>query len=230
MTQILFGSSLKVLAWVRAHMRSARYSRSLFQLSCCCPLPLYDEARAFGGGRGSPWHFPNRKVPVEMSLCRRRFRRCLLVVIFPFGKTSATEAPHTGCGERRCLLVVIFLSAKHLPRRHGILGAVSGGASSWQFSNRKHLPVKMSLRGRRFRRALFPSGKTSATGASPVGACEAGDRCRYAQFWDIGRTTVLLRCLEGMQVRRVFCRKQIPPDVLAESYPRFCSAGEITYR
>ena len=145
MTQILFESSLKVLAWVRAHMRSARYSRSLIQLSCCCPLPLYDEARAFGGGGGSPWHFPNRnrspcrdvsspetlpEVPSRGNLpfgktsateaphtgCGER--KCLLVVIFPSGKTSATEARQTGCGERRCFLVVIFLPAKHLPRRH----------------------------------------------------------------------------------------------------------------
>ena len=61
-----------------------------------------------------------------------------------------------------------------------------------------------------------------------MGACEAGDRCRYAQFWDIGRTTVLLRCLEGMQVRRVFCWKQflwmfwlshIPAFALLEKFP-----------
>ena len=142
MTQILFGSSLKVLAWVRAHMRSARYSRSLIQLSCCCPLPLYDEARAFGSGGGSPWHFPNR----NRSPCR---------------DVSSSET---------------------LPE----------------------VPPRGNL----------PFGKTSATEAPLVGAWEAGDRCRCAQFEDIRLIGMLLGCLEGLPVWRVFCWKPLSSSVI----------------
>ena len=91
-----------------------------------------------------------------------------LVVIFPFGKTSATEARQTGCGERRCLLVVIF-----------------------------------------------PSGKTSATGAPPVSACEAGGRCRCDQFGNIRLIGMLLECLEGLPVWRVFCWKPLSSSVIS---------------
>ena len=76
--------------------------------------------------------------------------------------------------------------------------------------------------------AIFPSGKTSATGAPPVGEWEAGDRCRCAQFWDIRLIGMLLGCLEGLPVWRVFCWKQflcmfwlshIPAFALPEKFP-----------
>ena len=61
---------------------------------------------------------------------------------------------------------------------------------------------------------IFPSGKTSATEAPPVSACEAGGRCRCAQFRDIRLIGMLLGCLEGLPVWRVFCWKLLSSSVI----------------
>ena len=69
---------------------------------------------------------------------------------------------------------------------------------------------------------IFPSGKTSATRAPPVGAWEAGGRCRCAQFGDIRLIGMLLGCLEGLPVWRVFCRKPLSRSVVM-SLPQICT-------
>ena len=61
-----------------------------------------------------------------------------------------------------------------------------------------------------------------------MGAWEAGGRCRCAQFEDIRLIGMLLGCLEGLPVCRVFCWKQflwmfwlshIPAFALLEKFP-----------
>ena len=47
-----------------------------------------------------------------------------------------------------------------------------------------------------------------------MGAWEAGDRCRCAQFEDIRLIGMLLGCLEGLPVWRVFCWKPLSSSVI----------------
>ena len=139
----------------------------------------------------SSWHFPN----LNRSPCRDvTLPETLLWGTFPFRQNIFHEARQAVSGERRCLLVVIFPSGKTPSTRHGRLGAVGGSA---------------------FLVVIFPSGKTSATGAPPVSACEAGGRCRCAQFGNIRLIGMLLECLEGLPVWRVFCWKPLSSSVIS---------------
>ena len=119
-----------------------------------------------------------------------------------------------GNGGAACPFSFYCFQTKHLLR--GMVGR--RGAPRGTFPTETEVPVEMSLCRRRFRRCLlvviFPSGKTSATGAPPVSACEAGGRCRCAQFGNIRLIGMLLGCLEGLPVWRVFCWKPLSRSVI----------------
>ena len=98
-----------------------------------------------------------------------------------------------------------------------VVGRVMEGPPRIPFSfycfQTKHL-LRGMVGGSAFLVVIFPSGKTSATEAPPVSACEAGGRCRCAQFEDIRLIGMLLGCLEGLPVWRVFCWKPLSRSVI----------------
>ena len=111
----------------------------------------------------------------------------------PFWQNIFHEARQAVSGERKCF-----------PR---------GNLPFWQ--NIFHEARQAGSGGRRrLLVVIFPSGKTSATEAPPVSACEAGGRCRCAQFRDIRLIGMLLGCLEGLPVWRVFCWKPLSSSVI----------------